>query len=173
VALWATPGTVQSGSYALELQKLRPDLRLISVPCPLLVPLVENGELEGPALDHFLRRYWEQTCLAAEGSGSLAPVHSLLLGCTHYPLLVDAIRRVVPPSVAIVEQGAIVAPSLADYLERHPEIEARLSRGGRAEFLTTDTSAAFDHLAELFLGHAVVSQRVDLSEVVDGSRGPR
>lgn len=156
VALWATAGTVQSMSYALELRKLRPDLRLVQVACPLLVPLVENGELDGPGLDHFLRKYWGET---ARNAG---PIDALLLGCTHYPLIVAAIRRVVPPAVRVLAQGEIVAPSLADYLLRHPEIETRLSRGGTTRFLTTDQSADFDHLAELFLGQAVGSERVDL-----------
>jgi glutamate racemase len=158
VALWATTGTVQSESYALELRKLRPDLRLVQVACPLLVPLVENGELEGPGLRHFLAKYWAETRRAA------AEIDALLLGCTHYPLLLPALRRVVPAGVQVLEQGGIVAPSLADYLRRHPELETRLSRGGTTCFLTTDASAGFDHLAELFLGQAVASERVDLAE---------
>ena len=89
-------------------------------------------------------------------------VDALLLACTHYPLLLERIREVVPGRVALLSQGAIVAPSLADYLCRHPEIEARLTRGGSTHFLTTDVSESFDRLAELFLGHAVASERVDL-----------
>ncbi len=156
VALWATPGTVSSDSYGLELAKLRPDLRLVQVPCPLLVPLVENGELAGPGLDYFLRKYWAATESRAED------VDALLLACTHYPLLLEPIRQVVPRRLCVLSQGAIVAPSLADYLARHPEMEARLTRGGTTEFLTTDVSESFDRLAELFLGHAVSSERVDL-----------
>jgi glutamate racemase len=156
VALWGTPGTVSSDSYALELAKLRPDLRLVQVPCPLLVPLVENGELDGPGLDYFLRKYWAATEARA---GTVA---ALLLACTHYPLLLEMIREVVPEHVRLLAQGTIVAPSLADYLCRHPEIETRLTRGGSTHFLTTDVSESFDRLAELFLGHAVSSERVDL-----------
>jgi glutamate racemase len=155
VALWATAGTVESGSYALELAKLRPDLRLVQVACPLLVPLVENGELSGAGLDHFLGKYWAETAAAAS-------VDALLLACTHYPLIAASIRRVLPPSVALLSQGEIVAPSLADYLRRHPDIESRLSRDGRTRFLTTDASANFDRLAQLFLGHAVESSRAEL-----------
>jgi glutamate racemase len=157
VALWATPGTVSSDSYALELAKLRPGLRLVQVACPLLVPLVENGELAGDGLDYFVRQYWERTAASAGGS-----VDALLLACTHYPLLLPAIRAVVPPAVRVLSQGEIVAPSLEDYLRRHPEIETRLSRGGATEFLTTDVGESFDRLAELFLGHAVASARVRL-----------
>jgi glutamate racemase len=156
VALWGTPGTVSSDSYAIELAKLRPDLQLTQVACPLLVPLVESGELEGAGLDYFLRKYWAQT---ESGGGRL---DALLLACTHYPLLLPRIREVVPPSVRVLSQGEIVAPSLEDYLRRHPEMEARLSRGGETHFLTTDVSESFDSLAELFLGHPVRSERVDL-----------
>jgi glutamate racemase len=158
VALWGTPGTVASDSYALELAKLRPDLDLVQVSCPLLVPLVENGELSGPGLEHFLRKYWEDTRRRA----SSGPMDAILLGCTHYPLLLPEIRRIVPDEVRLLAQGEIVAPSLEDYLRRHPEIETRLSQDGSAHFLTTDVSESFDRLAELFLGHAVVSERVEL-----------
>jgi glutamate racemase len=157
VALWGTPGTVSSNSYALELAKLRPGLRLVQVACPLLVPLVENGELDGAGLGHFLRKYWASTEQAA------GAVDALLLACTHYPLLLPRIREIVPERVRLLSQGEIVAPSLEDYLRRHPEIESRLTRGGSTSFLTTDASESFDRLAELFLGHAVVSDRVDLS----------
>ncbi len=156
VALWGTPGTVASDSYALELAKLRGDLRLVQVACPLLVPLVENGELAGPGLDYFLRKYWAATQTRAEG------VDALLLACTHYPLLLPRIRELLPASLRLLAQGEIVAPSLEDYLRRHPELERRLSRGGGARFLTTDVSEGFDRLAELFLGHAVCSERVEL-----------
>ncbi len=170
VALWATPGTVSSDSYGLELAKLRPGLRLVQVACPLLVPLVESGELEGGGLDYFLRKYWAQTERAAE-----APVEALLLACTHYPLLLPGIRQVVPVGVTVLSQGEIVAPSLEDYLRRHAEIESRLARRSRTEFLTTDVSDSFDRLAELFLGHRVRSERVDLepAEVpAGGTSGP-
>jgi glutamate racemase len=157
VALWGTVGTVSSDSYGLELNKLRPDVRLVQVACPLLAPLVENGELSGPGLDHFLRKYWEETERRAGG------VDALLLACTHYPLILQRIREVVPPAVTLLSQGEIVAPSLESYLGRHPEIEGRLSRGGTTQFLTTDASRSFDQLARLFLGEGVASERVDLS----------
>lgn len=156
VALWATPGTVLSQSYALELAKLRSDLRLIQVACPLLVPLIENGELSGNGLEYFLRKYWEHTVDQSR------QVDTLLLACTHYPLILESIRAVVPSDVRILVQGEIVAPSLEDYLKRHPEIESRLTRGGASEFLTTDRTDAFERLAALFLGHPVASERVEL-----------
>jgi glutamate racemase len=166
VALWGTEGTVKSGSFALELEKLAPGLRLIQKACPLLVPLVEAGELEGPGIDHYLDKYWRETVelarTAAPQAGPLGGLGALLLACTHYPLLYPLIRARVPSGIDILVQGDIVAPSLADYLARHPEIESALSRGGTQLFLTTDQTEGFDRLSEVFLGHRVVSERVEL-----------
>ncbi|MBI2821586.1 MAG: glutamate racemase [Acidobacteria bacterium] len=156
VALWATEGTVKSMSFVLELEKLAPEIRLIQQACPLLVPLVEAGELSGPGAEYFVREYWRQT------EAQLHGVDTLLLACTHYPLLLPVIRVVVPPHVRILIQGEIVAPSLEDYLRRHPEMETRLARGGTVRFLTTDQSEGFDRLAKIFLGYRVVSEKVDL-----------
>lgn len=157
VALWATEGTVRSESYAMELEKLAPQVRLTQVACPLLVPLVEAGELEGPGLDYFLRTYWKETRERAGGDPE-----ALLLACTHYPLLHDAIRRIVPASTRLLVQADIVAPSLADYLARHPELETRLTRGGTERFFTTDQTEGFSRLASLFLGRPVTAGRVEL-----------
>ena len=159
VALWATQGTVQSGSFAIELHKLAPRVVLTQQSCPLLVPLIEAGELEGPGLDYYIRTYWEQTLRRA------GAVDTLLLGCTHYPLIRRRIEALVPPSVAVLSQDDLVAPRLADYLRRHPEMEARLARGGNRRFLTTDASAHFDHLAEIFMGHPIASETVELEPV--------
>jgi glutamate racemase len=172
VALWATEGTVKSGSFALELEKIAPGLRLIQKACPLLVPLVEAGELEGPGIEYYIGKYWRETLELAgaaslPGAGGAAPSAlarpgALLLACTHYPLLYPLIRSSVPRAVDILVQGDIVAPSLADYLARHPEIETALSLGGTQRFLTTDQTDGFDRLSEVFLGHRVESERVDI-----------
>lgn len=176
VALWATEGTVKSGSFVLELDKLAPGLNLIQKACPLLVPMVEAGELDGPGIEYYVGKYWRETLAlaaaspgrsgpsAAAGTAAPAPgaVHALLLACTHYPLLYPRIRALLPPSVDILVQGDIVAPSLADYLARHPEIESMLSRGRGQRFLTTDRTEGFDSLAREFLGHPVVSEKVEL-----------
>jgi glutamate racemase len=173
VALWATEGTVKSGSFALELEKIAPGLRLIQKACPLLVPLVEAGELEGPGIEYYIGKYWRETLeLAGAASltgatggaapSALARPGALLLACTHYPLLYPLIRSSVPRAVDILVQGDIVAPSLADYLARHPEIETALSLGGTQRFLTTDQTDGFDRLSEVFLGHRVESERVDI-----------
>jgi glutamate racemase len=156
VALWATEGTVRSMSYLLELEKLAPGTRLVQQACPMLVPLVEAGELEGPPVEYFVDKYWRQTEQAA------SDIDTLLLACTHYPLLADAIRERVPDSIRLLLQSDFVAPSLQDYLHRHPEHDRRLSRGGTRQFLTTDRSEAFDRLAAIFLGYEICSERVDL-----------
>lgn len=156
VALWATEGTVKSDSFSIEIEKYAPGLHLIQTSCPMLVPLVESGELTGTGTEYFIRKYWEQTRRFSDS------IDLLLLACTHYPLLLPVIREIVPESVRILVQGDFVAPSLADYLKRHPEIERELSRNRTQHFLTTDHTEGFDRLAEVFLGHPVVSENVVL-----------
>jgi glutamate racemase len=157
VALWATQGTVLSGSFVLELEKHAPEVRLTQQACPLLVPLVEAGELDGAGLDHFIAKYWRATEARAPAADTL------LLACTHYPLLLPRIRALIPSRVSILSQDEIVAPSLADYLRRHPELETRLSRGGGCRFLTTDSSEHFDHLAHVFMGERIASETIELA----------
>ena len=162
VAVWGTEGTVRSDSYRLELEKLAPNLNLVQQACPLLVPLVEAGELEGPAVEYFVDKYWSETARQARR------IDTLLLACTHYPLLAGVIRARLPKTVRLLFQSEFVAPSLKDYLDRHPEHEARLSRGETCRFLTTDRSDAFDRLAAVFLGYEVASERIDLDD--EGSK---
>jgi glutamate racemase len=156
VALWATEGTVKSESFVIEISKYAPGVKLIQTACPMLVPLVESGELQGPGTDHFIKKYWQETAQYSD------TIDLLLLACTHYPLLLPRIRAIVPDQVRILVQGDFVAPSLVDYLKRHPEIERELSRGGSQHFLTTDHTEGFDRLAEVFLGHPVLSENVTL-----------
>lgn len=164
VALWATEGTVKSESFALELEKLAPGLSLVQKACPLLVPMVEAGELSGPGIEYYLAKYWRETVALAEEAGIPGEegIGALLLACTHYPLLLPAIRAIVPPRIDILVQGDIVAPSLQDYLVRHPEIEKTLSRNGTRSFLTTDRTEGFDLLSQAFLGHPVVSEKIEI-----------
>lgn len=156
VALWATTGTVTSDSFFIEMQHHFPEVKLVQQACPLLVPLVENGELEGDGVDYFIRKYWHET------SSRSPDIDTLLLACTHYPILLPRIRAIVPPHVRIVTQGGIVAPSMKDYLHRHPEIESDLSRNSTQQFLTTDRTEGFDHLSEIFLGYPVRSRKVEI-----------
>jgi glutamate racemase len=156
VAVLGTVGTVASGSYALELAKLAPALRLIQQACPLWVPLVEAGELRGPGTEYFLRKDLEPLFAAPD------PPTRVLLGCTHYPLLLPLIRTLVPPSVEIIEQGGLVADRLAEWLERHPEMERRLSRRGTRRYATTDDPAWFAEQGQAILSTKLSVERVRL-----------
>ncbi len=157
VALWATPGTVRSDSFAIEIAKHAPQVTLYQQACPLLVPLVEAGELDGPGVDHYIKKYWEQTAAWSD------KIDTLLLGCTHYPLLMPRLEVLLPRKIRIVEQGSLVAPSLGDYLKRHPEIESKVSRGGACRYLTTDRCEYFDELAVEFMGRPIASEKVEIA----------
>lgn len=151
VGILGTQGTVASHSYDMELGKLHPDFIVTSQACPMWVPLVEYGEADSPGADYFVEKYIG-ALLAADPD-----IDTIVLGCTHYPLLLPKIRQYAPEGVRILSQGDIVADSLADYLHRHPEMERRITRGGSATFLTTDDTARFDATASTFLGHTVTS----------------
>ena len=145
VAVLGTEGTIASDSYGIELRKLAPGLELIQQACPLWAPLVEAGEIEGPGTEWFLHRYLDPVL------GAPRPPQRILLGCTHYPLLLPSIRRIVPPEIVLIPQGEVVAERLADWLVRHPDQEQRLQRGGRRRLATTDDPTWFaEHSARLF-----------------------
>ena len=151
VAVLGTPGTIDSGSYRLELEKLAPQLRLLERACPLWVPLVEAGELSGPGTDHFVHKYLDPFFATEAGATASARPSSIALACTHYPLLLPAIRAAVPPDVRVLSQGSIVADRLATWLDRHPEMRVRLSRGGQRRYVTTDDPVWFARRGEAIL----------------------
>lgn len=158
VGLLATPGTVTSHSYLLELQKSAPDVTLTERACPMWVPLVENNETESPAADYYVGKYID---------GILADdpaIDTLVLGCTHYPLLLPKIERHTPPGVNILSQGTIVAESLADYLHRHPEIDAECTKGGTVEYLTTENPERFESMASKFMQEPVKASKTVLDQ---------
>ena len=156
VGLLATEGVVASKAYLREIEKLDPTIRVFQKACPLLVPIIEAGEQDWEGAEMIVRKYLGE--LTAEAGA----IDALLLACTHYPILYETIRRNLPACVELLEQGPIVAASLADYLRRHPEMEQRLSRGGTREFLTTDLTERFDRLARTFFGGPVRSRIVSL-----------
>lgn len=156
VGLLATPGTVNSHSYRIELEKLHPDMRVTEHACPMWVPLVENGEADHPGADYFVRKYLDAIL------GKDPEIDTLVLGCTHYPMLIGKIREFAPEHIRIVAQGDLVAESLADYLRRHPEMERMCSKGGTAEFLTSESSEKFNRTASIFLDTEVNSSRISL-----------
>lgn len=156
IGLFATPGTVASGSYEMEIAKIDPEFKITSHACPMWVPLVENREADRPGADYFVRQEVD-ALLSADPL-----IDTIILGCTHYPILYPKIRQAVPDSVQIVRQGDIVADSLVDYLRRHPEIDRKLTRGGNTRFLTTENPDRFASLATLFLGHSISASRIQL-----------
>ena len=156
VGIFATPGTVASGSYEIEIAKLNPDFKVTAHACPMWVPLVENREADRPGADYFVSQ--EVNALLNDDSS----IDTIILGCTHYPILYPKIRRAVPEAIEIVRQGDIVARSLADYLRRHPEMEQRLTRGSHTQYLTTESPEKFSELATLFLGHPIQAQHIEL-----------
>jgi glutamate racemase len=156
IGLLATSGTVTSGSYRIEMEKFFPDVKLFQQACPMWVPLVENDEYNTEGADYFIRKYPEQLLDQSKD------IDTILLACTHYALLMDKIKSVIPSGIQIISQGGIVADSLADYLDRHPEMEKRLGRGSKRNFCTTDSTAEFDRQAEKFYGSAIRSLQVHL-----------
>lgn len=156
IGLFGTPGTVASGSYDIEIAKLNPGFKVYSQACPMWVPLVENREADGPGADYFverdIRRLFSQC----------ADIDALILGCTHYPLLIDKIRLYLPEGVRLLSQGDIVAASLADYLRRHPEMDRKITRGGTVRYLTTDNADRFADLASVFMSEPVEASNVEL-----------
>ena len=156
VGLVATEGTIRSNSYPLEVAKLFPDIVIYGQACPMWVPLIEAGELTGEGPDYFVRKYLSNLYSKA------SDIDTLILGCTHYPLLVDAIRRYSPPHVSILTQGEIVARSLANYLDRHPEMEILCSKDSTISFLTTESTDKFSQSATLFLRQPVTAKHITL-----------
>ena len=154
VGILATPGTVRSGSYSLEIQKISPELKVTEQACPMWVPIVENNEINTPGADYFIKKDLDNLM-------SQDPkIDTLILGCTHYPLLADKIRSFLSPEVNVVCQGPLVAESLADYLKRHPEIEQKCSLNSTSEYLTTELTDKFDSLASLFMAKEIQSHSI-------------
>ncbi|MDE6207995.1 MAG: glutamate racemase [Muribaculaceae bacterium] len=160
VGLFGTPGTVASQSYDMELGKLAPDITLSSYACPMWVPLVENREYDSPGADYFVKKDID-ALFAADSE-----IDTLILGCTHYPLLIDKIRQYVPSGVRLLDQGKIVADSLADYLLRHPEMDRLVTRGGTTEYLTTEDARKFSDMASVFMASPAEAARIsDLTKL--------
>lgn len=156
IGLLATPGTVRSHSYQIEIGKLYPEMTVTEKDCPMWVPLVETGEFDGDGANYFVKKYID-SILSEDPQ-----IDTLILGCTHYPLLLPKIKKYTPENVTILPQGNLVAESLADYLNRHPEMERRCKRGGNIEYLTTENPEKFDSMASLFMQTSVKSNRIIL-----------
>ena len=145
IGVLGTPGTVNSHSYRLETTKIFPDVTVTEMACPMWVPLVENKEYDGDGADYFVKKYID-TILQKDPD-----IDTLILGCTHYPLLLQKIRQYTPSHIRLVTQGEYVSESLKDYLSRHPDMDARCSKNKRREFFTTESVEKFRESASVFL----------------------
>lgn len=151
VGVLGTKGTVLSGSYQIEIEKFFPEIKVTQEACPMWVPLIENNEYESDGANYFVEQHIQQLLKQD------AETDCILLACTHYPLLMNKIRQFVPSHIKVIEQGAIVANSLADYLQRHPGMEERCSKNGQIRFFTTGDPADFDEHGSRFFGKPVRS----------------
>jgi len=156
VGVLGTTGTVQSNSYPIEIAKFYPSLAVYQEACPMWVPLIENNEHLSAGADYFVKKHIDQLL------GQSADIDTILLACTHYPLLADKIAALVPENIKLLSQGRIVADSLKDYLERHQEIAQKCSVGGQISFFTTDSTEDFDNHAATFYGKPVKSSHLQL-----------
>lgn len=156
VGILATKGTVISNSYPIEIQKFYPGHNVFQEACPMWVPLVENNEYNSPGADYFIEKSINNLL------GQSSDIDTILLACTHYPLLMEKIKNVVPAEVMLLSQGEIVAESLKMYLEKHPEIEENCSKNGQISFFTTDSADDFDNHAAIFYGKPVKSKHLSL-----------
>lgn len=157
VGVLGTRGTVSSGSYPKEIGNFYPEIAVFQHACPLWVPFIENGDDQDEGIDYYIRHDLEQ--LFAQSK----EIDTVLLACTHYPLLENRIRKFLPdPGIRLLGQGELVAESLTDYLRRHPEMETRISKGGTRRFFTTDSAADFEEHATRFFGETVQAEHVHL-----------
>ncbi|MEP6626703.1 MAG: glutamate racemase [Ginsengibacter sp.] len=156
IGILGTKGTVKSESYLIEIEKFFPNVKAFQQACPLWVPLIENNEQNSEGADYFFKKDIE---LLLKKSPD---IDTILLACTHYPLIIDKIKRHLPEEIKVISQGPIVAKSLQDYLARHAEIDNKCSKHGRLDFFTTDSTGDFDKHSETFFGRRISSVHVDL-----------
>lgn len=156
VGILATEGTIRSESYNMEIKKLWPDITVTGVACPLWVPIIENNEADSPGADYFVKKRIDHIM-------RLDPkIDALILGCTHYPILMPKIMKYVPNGVRIVPQSEYVADSLKDYLHRHPEMEKNCTKGATARYFTTENADKFKENARIFLPEDIKVEHIDL-----------
>lgn len=157
IGIMATPGTISAQSYEVELAKLFPDVSVHGQACPMWVPLVEYGESNGGGADFFVQKYLNELLEQDK------QIDSIVLACTHYPLLRPKIEQYLPEGITLLSQGELVATSLKDYLHRHPEMNDRLTQGGSIRYLTTECPDKFGDLASIFVDEEVNATRVKIN----------
>ena len=156
MGIFATEGTIKSESYNLEIKKLFPDIQVTGVACPFWVPLVEYNEADSPGADYFVKKRIDQLMRAD------SQIDTVILGCTHYPLLLPKIHKYIPRGIRIISQGEYVANALQDYFLRHADMEQRCTKGGSVHYLTTENTEKFREQAQLFLHEPVEVEKVTL-----------
>lgn len=156
IGVMATAGTIKSESYPMEIRKLFPDITVSGEACPMWVPLVENNEAYGAGADYFIEKYIDKLLRKDQ------LIDTVILGCTHYPILLSKIKHYMPGDINVVAQGEYVADSLKDYLKRHPEMDAKCTQGGNCTFYTTEAEEKFVESASTFLNQHITVQRVSL-----------
>lgn len=156
VGVLGTKGTVSSNSYVVEIEKFFPEIKVYQEACPMWVPLVENNEFENEAADYFIKKNLNNLFIKS------SKIDTIILGCTHYPLLEKKIRKFIPENCSLISQGKIVAESLGSYMVRHPEIEQKCSKSGKVEFYTTDSVDMFNESATRFYGSEVKANLIVL-----------
>jgi glutamate racemase len=156
IGLFATTGTVLSKSYVIEIKKFFPAITVHQQACPMWVPFIENNEHLSDGMDYYIKKYVDE--LMAQSP----EIDTILLACTHYPLLIDKLKSYLPSHIKIIVQGSIVADSLQDYLYRHPEIECQLTQYNSRTYYTTDDIVDFNSKAELFLGKEIHAKHIEV-----------
>ena len=156
VGILATQGTIRSHTYDIEITKLHPGVRVTGQACPMWVPLIENREYDSPGVDYFVKKYIDQLLFRDP------EIDTIILGCTHYPLIMNKIRQYTPAGIQLMPQGDYVANSLQDYLRRHTDMHERITQGGTCHFLTTEHPFTFKENASVFLGQDITAEHIDL-----------
>lgn len=154
IGILGTSGTISSNSYTIEIKKMFPHIKVTGLACPMWVPLVEYNEFDSPGADYFVKKYLDQI-LSADSD-----IDTIVLGCTHYPLLIKKIKTYLPEGITLFSQGEHVAESLVNYLKRHPEMDNRLARNGQSRFLTTESAEKFSSAASVFLDQPIKVEEV-------------
>ena len=156
IGVLATAGTIKSESYPLEIHKLFPEIQVSGTACPMWVSLVENNESQDEGADYFIRKYIDQL-LSKDPQ-----IDTVILGCTHFPILLPKIRQYIPDHISVIAQGEYVAESLKDYLKRHPEMDAKCTKNGNCQFYTTEAEEKFSESASTFLKQQISVKNITL-----------
>ncbi|WP_288207935.1 glutamate racemase [uncultured Parabacteroides sp.] len=156
IGILGTAGTISSQSYSLEIEKMFPHIKVTGEACPMWAPLVENNEFDSPGADYFVKKHLDHI-LSLDSQ-----IDTLVLGCTHYPLLIGKLKQYLPSGITVFAQGEYVAASLVDYLKRHPEMDRKLTRHGECRFLTTESAGKFSDAASVFLNNPIEVEQISI-----------